>query len=247
MGNSTNSKHSKKAKQKQQGNEETMETSCTAINPISKNEKDSKDNKKEHTGHKELEKYEILFKWIEGGKSVCISGSFCKWKQMIELEKSSNGSCFEIRLSLPIGIYQYKFLVDDKWLFSNEDPICTDENGNINNIIDINLIARKSKYSTDLKLFNFFELKSTMNLSLEYLSHNVITFIYNHFISNTLHNYQQQRIPRINTGSIHHALLIDKKSQNDEKVIKLGVCFRNRQKLALVVYYKPIKDNISKS
>lgn len=238
MGNhQVNSKKNKTDDQKI--NEETVATSAS-MNILSKS------NKKDL---KELaaEKYKIVFKWNEGGKSVCISGSFCKWKQMIALEKSSDGSSFEIRLSLPIGIYQYKYFVDDKWLFSNEDPICTDDDGNINNIIDINLIALKSKYSTNLKLFNYFELKSTGHLPLEYLSHNLITFVYNDFISNTLRNYQQQRLPLMFNGSVHHFSLIERYQSSEEKVevAKLGVSCRYRQKLSLFVYYKPIKDNSS--
>ena len=39
---------------------------------------------------------------------------------------------------MPRKIYQYKFIVDDKWKISKFHPTILDSKGNLNNIIDIN-------------------------------------------------------------------------------------------------------------
>lgn len=39
-------------------------------------------------------------------------------------------------MKLTPGVHLYKFIVDGEWRFSPDDLQSTDENGNINNIID---------------------------------------------------------------------------------------------------------------
>lgn len=58
---------------------------------------------------------------------------------------------------MPLGIYQYKFIVDNNWKFSKHHSTCNDGKGNINNIIDtsnINLeefLKKKNDKTKDKK------------------------------------------------------------------------------------------------
>lgn len=46
------------------------------------------------------------------------------------------GKEFSTIIRLPPGIYIYKYIVDGEWKYSPAENTCTDENGNINNIMD---------------------------------------------------------------------------------------------------------------
>jgi len=48
-------------------------------------------------------------------------------------------------LRLPRGVYQYKYIVDDDWKFSPDDPTTADEHGNINNIVDTTNVENMNK------------------------------------------------------------------------------------------------------
>ena len=74
------------------------------------------------------------FEWNNGGNSVYLTGSFCKWNQFFLMKKISPGS-FILTLNLPRGNHEYKFKVDNQWKFNKKYPICNN-NGNINNILD---------------------------------------------------------------------------------------------------------------
>lgn len=74
------------------------------------------------------------FRWIYGGEQVYVTGSFTNWKNHIILTKI--GREFSTIIRLPPGIYIYKYIVDGEWKYSPAENTCTDENGNINNIMD---------------------------------------------------------------------------------------------------------------
>ena len=60
---------------------------------------------------------------------------------------------------MPKGVYQYKFIVDNEWKFSNNFPFKNDGNGNINNVVDNSInqyLKVNNKFYTVLKnLLNF--------------------------------------------------------------------------------------------
>ena len=77
------------------------------------------------------------FEWSEGGRNVKLAGSFLdNWKKQVEMTKNMNTGFFEVNLDIPIGIHQFKFIVDKKWACSSKYAIINDKN-NTNNIIDI--------------------------------------------------------------------------------------------------------------
>lgn len=75
------------------------------------------------------------FEWRNGGQVVYITGSFSNWTQWFIMRRNDNG-IFQLSLELPRGVHQFKFIVDNKWLFSKHLPTCSDGRGNTNNVID---------------------------------------------------------------------------------------------------------------
>lgn len=87
-------------------------------------------------------RFATVFQWDGGGTNVYLTGSFCDWQQFFVMQKcedikNENNNKFFLTLFLPIGAYQYKFKIDDKWKCNSNFPTCSDKNGNINNIIDL--------------------------------------------------------------------------------------------------------------
>ena len=81
-------------------------------------------------------KIPFKFEWREGGRNVKLAGSFLdNWKKQVEMTKNMSTGFFEINLDVPIGIHQFKFIVDKKWVCSPKYSIINDKN-NANNIID---------------------------------------------------------------------------------------------------------------
>ncbi|CAC5394159.1 PRKAB [Mytilus coruscus] len=75
-----------------------------------------------------------VFKWEGGGKDIYLAGSFNKWAK-IPLVKS-HGDFLTI-IELPEGEHQYKFFVDGSWQHNPSEPTMTDNQGNINNTIQV--------------------------------------------------------------------------------------------------------------
>ena len=111
---------------------------------IEKEEK--KDDKKDEKKEEKSEEIKTLFEWDGDGELVYLTGSFCDWKKFYKMTKNENG-IFSVTLSLPRGFHQYKFKVDENWVYSKNLPKFED-NGNVNNFIDT------TDYSTENNLEN---------------------------------------------------------------------------------------------
>ena len=109
-----------------------------------KSERD-KENEKENIennnnkDNKNIEKpsYIYTFTWEEGGNEVKLIGSFSDWKNSYIMKKDIKDNVFKTSLSLNNEIYTYKFIVDGEWKYSQKQPIKKDDQGNINNILDL--------------------------------------------------------------------------------------------------------------
>ncbi|KAM3128313.1 hypothetical protein pb186bvf_019610, partial [Paramecium bursaria] len=115
----------------------------TAINYMKSENSVQSDNKSNSTKLQDIQNEVIytVFRWNLGGQRVFIVGTFSGWKQMIQLQKDKQGE-FSVVVPLEKGIHQYKYIVDDIWRYSPNDPQITDQQGNINNIIDTNKYDR---------------------------------------------------------------------------------------------------------
>ena len=124
-----------------------------SFDDIEDNEKESNDQKSERDKEKEKENIEnnnnkdnkniekpsyiYTFTWEEGGNEVKLIGSFSEWKNSFIMKKDIKDNVFKTSLSLNNEIYTYKFIVDGEWKYSQKQPIKKDDQGNINNILDL--------------------------------------------------------------------------------------------------------------
>lgn len=54
------------------------------------------------------------FKWKLGGYSVYVTGAWDDWRQRTQLSRTTPVE-FATVLALPVGTFQYKFIVDGNW------------------------------------------------------------------------------------------------------------------------------------
>eukprot|EP01026_Neomeris_dumetosa_P074222 TRINITY_DN7703_c0_g2_i1.p2 TRINITY_DN7703_c0_g2~~TRINITY_DN7703_c0_g2_i1.p2 ORF type:complete len:265 (-),score=32.53 TRINITY_DN7703_c0_g2_i1:814-1608(-) len=73
--------------------------------------------------------------WPHGGTDVQIKGSWNNWTTLTKLQKSDKD--FTIVQLLAPGVYQYKFKVDDQWKHDPNRPAVYDDDGNINNVLEV--------------------------------------------------------------------------------------------------------------
>ena len=98
----------------------------------------SKDNEaKYYISKKKIKLYPIIFKWEGEAEKVYLTGSFCDWINFYEMEKIKTKKKFYFTLFLQKGIYQFKYKVDSLWKCNSNYPTCYDENGNMNNYIEV--------------------------------------------------------------------------------------------------------------
>ena len=78
----------------------------------------------------------VMFKWTHGGQRVALTGTFNQWASAgIPMVRS--GQEFYQVVEIPRGVHEYKFLVDNEWKFSLDQPVLEDVGGNVNNVVDI--------------------------------------------------------------------------------------------------------------
>lgn len=77
-----------------------------------------------------------VFTWSHGGHSVDLVGSFTGWSAE-KVRMARSGHEFVAIKELPRGLHYYKFIVDDQWRFTPNQPTRTDAQGNVNNVLDI--------------------------------------------------------------------------------------------------------------
>eukprot|EP00188_Purpureofilum_apyrenoidigerum_P002751 Plantae.Rhodophyta-Purpureofilum_apyrenoidigerum.ctg28124.p1 GENE.Plantae.Rhodophyta-Purpureofilum_apyrenoidigerum.ctg28124~~Plantae.Rhodophyta-Purpureofilum_apyrenoidigerum.ctg28124.p1 ORF type:complete len:245 (+),score=9.34 Plantae.Rhodophyta-Purpureofilum_apyrenoidigerum.ctg28124:519-1253(+) len=75
------------------------------------------------------------FSWNLGGHSVYVTGAWDQWQSRHPMFKV--GSEFSAVLPLPLGTFQYKYIVDGEWRSHNTQPTECDEHGNLNNVVKV--------------------------------------------------------------------------------------------------------------
>ena len=73
------------------------------------------------------------------GSTVCLAGSFNDWsekaKKMTDKKKKGIFTC---QCMLPLGTYQYKFIVDGIWTLDNSNPnFIRNDLGTLNSVIKV--------------------------------------------------------------------------------------------------------------
>lgn len=97
-------------------------------------EQSTKNNKNEFSS----KKLPFKFEYKGNGKSVLLAGSFLdNWANIKVMVKNSKNDTYERVVYLPKAKHQFKFIVDNKWVCSDQYPTMPDERGIINNFIDL--------------------------------------------------------------------------------------------------------------
>uniref|UniRef100_A0A7S0XJ04 AMP-activated protein kinase glycogen-binding domain-containing protein n=1 Tax=Erythrolobus madagascarensis TaxID=708628 RepID=A0A7S0XJ04_9RHOD len=112
--------------------------------------------------------FEATFVWDKTpAKEVKLTGSFDGWKTQRKMEKVTNDEGkvrFEMSLPLPIGLYEYKFIVDGEWFFDVSMPV-SGFGGAVNNQMALGSAAHEFVWdktdAKDVKLIGSFDKWNT--------------------------------------------------------------------------------------
>jgi len=171
---------------------------------------------------------------------VYITGAFNNWKEKIPLNLSEKD--FTLIQYLPPGTYQYKFVVDGKWVHAADQPIQTDLKGNVNNFLEVKTPDRVD------------DLASTLSTPQGSPPGAYSTIIpspdFQKVPPPSLPPHLQRALLNISPSSIdptilplpHHVMLnhfysLDK----GDNVTILGVTHRYKNKFVTTVLYKPLQ------
>lgn len=82
--------------------------------------------------------FPFKFEWKGLGSSVILAGSFLEnWTKFEPMIKNPETEIFEKILNLSKKKHYFKFIVDNKWVCSNQYPTTMDTSNNQNNFIDL--------------------------------------------------------------------------------------------------------------
>eukprot|EP01017_Pseudomicrothorax_dubius_P009930 TRINITY_DN1347_c0_g1_i8.p1 TRINITY_DN1347_c0_g1~~TRINITY_DN1347_c0_g1_i8.p1 ORF type:complete len:224 (+),score=36.00 TRINITY_DN1347_c0_g1_i8:140-811(+) len=90
---------------------------------------------------------DVSFRWLGGGDEVFVTGTFTDWTKHLRMTKY--GNVFSLNMSLPRGIYFYKYIVDGVWRFAESEKTKIDDQGNINNVIDTNELVETGDHPAE--------------------------------------------------------------------------------------------------
>jgi hypothetical protein len=96
--------------------------------------------------------YLFKLKGFENASQVFLAGTFNGWKQD-ELQMTKTADGWELPYTLGPGNYDYKFIVDKKWITDPANPISSSNSGNSYLVIDPNYTFRLKGYKDAKQVF----------------------------------------------------------------------------------------------
>jgi len=81
---------------------------------------------------------QTFFVWPHGGQFVSISSTFNHWNPQPLVKQ---GNYFFGVFDIPDGVYQYKYVVDGRWVYDISQPHVDDGSGNWNNYVEVGKAA----------------------------------------------------------------------------------------------------------
>jgi len=99
---------------------------------------------------------EYIFKYISNNTDVYIAGSFNNWHK-IKMNYDSNNSFFHYKIKLKDGYYEYKYIINNEWIYDNNYPVIITKDGYKNNLILIQSNKNKINRNKDYQI-TFFTL-----------------------------------------------------------------------------------------
>ncbi len=88
----------------------------------------------------------FVFRWDNGGDEVYLCGNFNNWETKIPLNRSQ-GDLTAI-VELPLGCYEYKFVVDGQWVHDPNEVSVNNGLGSSNNVVTVDQIHFDAYYET---------------------------------------------------------------------------------------------------
>ncbi len=79
----------------------------------------------------------VSITWTHDGHMVFVTGAWDNWSTKTPLHRTGPADPFTAVLSMPVGVHQYKYIVDGNWMHNKSLPTKTDQHGNLNNIINV--------------------------------------------------------------------------------------------------------------
>lgn len=121
-------------------------------------------------------------------RQIYIIGSFNNWSKKIKLYRDFDG-IYKIIISLPLGIYKVKFLVNNEIKYSEDLPIATDKSGNVVNWFEVDDGVIDSNDSNNEEVFEAGILeKHKINLNMKKSS---VSF---HHDQSSINKYSESQI-----------------------------------------------------
>ena len=129
--------------------QDITDNSITQAKPVIKTENQNED-----------QKFPYKFEYKGLGSSVILTGSFLDdWKEYKPMVKNPDTDIFELVEYLTKTKHFFKFIVDNKWVCSNQYPTTNDNSNNQNNFVDLvnytppeDLIKREEIRKGEIKL-----------------------------------------------------------------------------------------------
>ena len=211
-------------------NEDEKELEQNIENKEDNNDKDIKDINESKASNTS---FIYTFTWEEGGNNVKLIGTFSNWKDTYDMKKDMQDNIHKVSIPLNNEIYYYKFIVDGEWKYAKNQQIKEDNDGNINNILDLtnfffnfnsdphnnNIIGKPFNLNNESKQdklgnpkYYDFEERNFYSSYKSYLG-----------ISGYRHNILQH-------------ILLPKNFENSFD-IKIGLSHRYREKATTIIYY----------
>ena len=197
----------------------------------------------------------FVFEWKDKGNNVEMTGDFVNWNQFFKMNKDEN-NIFKCEIYVPKKEIQFKFIVDNKWVYSKDYEIKNDGNNNINNFIDLtnfkNENKKKNKKNTKDNLCNnisieqmkpdapkipfYYEYPFRININTNQIiigRSKFLPFNYNP-INDENNSYKKILYPEhINFFHILFPCI------GNKNYSRIGLYYRFKQKAITFIYYKP--------
>jgi len=186
----------------------------------------------------ETAQFPTVFSWNHGGQDVYLIGTFTNWKEKISMKQSHNDfTCIQ---TLEPGTYYYRYIVDGKWQTDPSQPMITDMNGEVNNVIEIK--EQKKEDTIFAKKFvspsppgtygNYFE-----DLSDKQSPPSLPPHLLRALLNTAPPSADPTLLPLPHHVMLNHLYSLPRK---DEKMMIVGFTQRYKQKFVTTVFYKAL-------
>lgn len=97
---------------------------------------------------------------------VYVSGSWDNWNTRHIMDYDCDSEIFFTTIELELGIYQYKYIANNKWFHDEHNPTIITEEGYINNIINVeNYVFTLENFATTYNILRILSGESSLKYS----------------------------------------------------------------------------------